>query len=599
MACLFLFFLFASCGSKRENFVFSIGEPEKILLIYDSSDSYAYDCTENARWAFRYAKIAYDEFDLSDYPNTKIENLQNYYAIVSATEFINKLSKEDCDKIKNFVALGGGLAVIYRGYNDYLSDLFRVEPRDRKSLFLKSGNSGFIFNVNLLPMLENTIIPDSIIMNLSMFDFVHYGSKNIIATTSAKIPAVWLVRYGRGKVIYWNTSLLSNRLFRGFITQSIASVSDKFVQPFPNFAIIFIDNFPAAVPNSRKKIIWEEFKMTMAEYHFFVFYPDMLKLQDEFGLKYTAGLVFNYGADTKPPFHLTEWKIGKVEVLGKEIEVSKSIARQFKLKNELGFLGYNHFSLLIEEWKSIENMKKALEFAQNKWIEEGLGELPVTYIPPTNWIDSIGVQAIAQSFPSIKVIAGLYSGYFDVGQSREFGPEPWNEKLYCIPRVSAGFFIDDYVKALILSEIGMLGVWTHFVHPDDIIYTPDEVENPELVRNWFYLPWRGKNNEGLYYKFRDWLKSFTKNYPYIRFMTSKEAYYEMRRFDDLKIEYEFNPNEIKIKTNQKNIFINVQINNFYQKIEAINAEIIHSTKTAFTNLIILKTLSETVSLKIQ
>ncbi|CUT01320.1 DUF2194 domain-containing protein, partial [Candidatus Kryptobacter tengchongensis] len=59
-----------------------------------------------------------------------------------------------------------------------------------------------------------------------------------------------------------------------------------------------------------------------------------------------------------------------------------------------------------------ENMKKALKFVQRKWIEEGLGDLPTTYIPPTNWIDSIGVQAIVQTFPSIKVIAGLYSGFF-------------------------------------------------------------------------------------------------------------------------------------------------------------------------------------------
>jgi hypothetical protein len=99
-----------------------------------------------------------------------------------------------------------------------------------------------------------------------------------------------------------------------------------------------------------------------------------------------------------------------------------------------------------------------------KWKEEGLGNPPATYIPPTNLIDSIGVQALAQSAPSIKVIAGLYAGFFELGQRREFGPEPWNGKFYCIPRVSAGFMIDDYTKTIILSAIAMLGVWTHFIH---------------------------------------------------------------------------------------------------------------------------------------
>lgn len=582
-----LFIFFASCKVQKNEFVFSIVKTEKILFVYDSDDVYSSACVENAKWAFKYAKINYDEIDLADYPEVKFENLRDYYAIVFATEFVKKLSKDDCERIKNFVFSGGGLAVIYRGYNENLSDLFGVRLRDKENLFLSSGNSGLNFKVDFLPMLGNTTVPDSIFSELSLFNFVHFGSKNIIATTSANVPVVWGLRYGAGKVIYWNTTLLSNKLFRGFITQSIASISDKFVKPFPNFAVIFIDDFPTPVFNVKKGVVWKEFNITMAEFHFFVFYPDMVRLANEFGLKYTAGLVFNYGADIKPPFNLDEWCEGKVRVLGKEIEVSKLIAKQFALKNELAFHGYNRYSLLIDKWKGIENMKKALKFAQKKWIEEGLGDLPVTYIPPFNLIDSAGVQAIVQSFPSIKVIAGLYSGFFDVGQYREFGPEPWNEKLYCIPRVSAGFLIDDYTKMMILSEMAMLGVWTHFVHPDDIIYTPDEVENPELVRNWFYLPWRGKNNEGLYFKFKNWLKNFVESYPFIRFMTCQEAYEQMKKFDALEIKYEFGDSEIRIKANQKNVFLNVQIDTKYKGLEAVNAEIICSSRGIFTNLITL------------
>ncbi|MFN3134105.1 MAG: DUF2194 domain-containing protein [Candidatus Kryptonium sp.] len=599
MVFLPLFLLFASCKTQEEKIDFSIAKPEKILLIYDSSDIYSSEGVENARWAFKYAKVNYDEVDLSDYQGTLVQNFKDYYVIVLATEFIRKLSKDDCERIKNFVSSGGGLAVIYRGYNENLWELFGVRLRDERKLFLNRGNSGLVFNLNLMPMLKNTVIPDSILRDLSMFDFVHFGSKNIIATSSDKIPVVWQLRYGLGKVIYWNTSILVDKVFRGFITRSIISVSDKFVQPIPNFAVIFIDDFPASVPNVKKKLIWDEFNMTMAEYHFFIFYPDMVRLADEMGLKYTAGLTFNYGADIKPPFHLTEWRIGKVKILGKEVEVSKSIARQFKLKNELALHGYNHISLLIDEWKDIENMKSALRFTQKKWVEEGLGELPVTYIPPTNWIDSIGVQAIVQSFPSIKIIAGLYSGFFDVGQSREFGPEPWNKKLYCIPRVSAGFLIDDYTKALILSEVAMLGVWTHFVHPDDIIYTPDEVENPELVRNWFYLPWRGKNGEGLYFWFKKWLKDFKENYPYIRFMTCAEAYEEMQKFDNLAIEYEFFEDEIRIKTNQREVYLIVNVDSRYKGIESTNAVIVHSGTTDFTNFVVLKTVDDSVVLKLR
>ncbi|CUT01316.1 hypothetical protein (DUF2194) [Candidatus Kryptobacter tengchongensis] len=146
--------------------------------------------------------------------------------------------------------------------------------------------------------------------------------------------------------------------------------------------------------------------------------------------------------------------------------------------------------------------------------------------------------------------------------------------------------------------MAMLGVWTHFVHPDDIIYTPDEVENPELVRNWFYLPWRGRNNEGLYFKFKNWVKDFVESYPFIRFMTCREAYEEMKRFDNLKIKCEFGDNEIKINTNQKNVFLNVQIDTKYKNLEVINAEIVCSSQGIFTNTVVLKTTDESVILKL-
>jgi len=189
-----IFLLFSSCEVKREKLNFTVDKVEKILFIYDSSDPYAGEIVENTKWAFKYAKLNYDEFDLADYPEVEIENFENYYVIVFATEFIKKISKEDCERIKKFVASGGGLAVIYRGYNENLSDVFGVKLKDRQNLFLKLGKSGFVFNVNFLPMLAGTFIPDSILKDLSMFDFIHFGDKKIIASSSAGVPVAWILR---------------------------------------------------------------------------------------------------------------------------------------------------------------------------------------------------------------------------------------------------------------------------------------------------------------------------------------------------------------------------------------------------------------------
>ena len=72
-------------------------------------------------------------------------------------------------------------------------------------------------------------------------------------------------------------------------------------------------------------------------------------------------------------------------------------------------------------------MELALKAAKKRWIVDNVGEAPFTYVPPHNIYDSIGVQALHDIFPSIKVMACLYFGDFKKGGNREYSPEPWNE----------------------------------------------------------------------------------------------------------------------------------------------------------------------------
>jgi hypothetical protein len=73
----------------------------------------------------------------------------------------------------------------------------------------------------------------------------------------------------------------------------------------------------------------------------------------------------------------------------------------------------------------------------------------------------------------------------------------------------------------------------------------------------------------------------------------------MKRFDDLKIEYEFSNDEIKIKTNQKDVFIIVQFDTIYKSVDVLNANIIHHGQTSTTNYVVLKTESESIILKLK
>ena len=579
---------------------------ERLLFIYDSSDKLSVSCIQNAKFAFKYAKIKYDVFDLKNYSGKTTVDLGKYYAIVLAVENLDKLSDYDCGRIESYVRSGGGLAVIYRGYTERFSKLFGARVKTGAEMFLE-GTSGLIFTEDFVPGLKGLVISREETGGLSPYNFEYFGDKVIFAVSFDKVPIAWYLRYGRGRVVYWNTALLSDRAFRGFITQTVAVVAGRFVQPIANFAVIFLDDFPADVPNSTHEIIWREFRQTVAEFHVLTWFPDMVRLANDFDLKYSAYLIFNYNDKTEPPFDMKGWVTGVADVSGKKVKVApflaRLIARKFKKRIELGLHGYNHISLLVKNWGSLENMVQALKFAMKKWKEEGLGELPFTYVAPNNWIDSIGVQAIVRGAPSIKVISTIYLGDFKVGQMREFGPEPWNPKLYCIPRVSEGYIPDNYEILNTLNAIAMLGVWTHFIHPDDVIATYDRLKDSTLVRNWNRLPWRnvrwgGRFKPGFYDGFRNFLSRIKKIYPFLRFMTTREAYYEMQKFDNLKIGYKFNKNSIIIETNEKAYAV-VQLDPAYKVIGLSGCKVEYAVKTAFTKYLVIKTSAGRAVIKIK
>ena len=98
--------------------------------------------------------------------------------------------------------------------------------------------------------------------------------------------------------------------------------------------------------------------------------------------------------------------------------------------HELGFHGYNHVSLLKEDWPQDQFIVTALNTAVKKWKTIGFNELPISYVPPSNYIDSVGLAKLQEGIPSIRYIQSTYMGDFEEGGNREFDPEPYNDYFF-------------------------------------------------------------------------------------------------------------------------------------------------------------------------
>ena len=86
----------------------------------------------------------------------------------------------------------------------------------------------------------------------------------------------------------------------------------------------------------------------------------------------------------------------------------------------------------------------------------------------------LGLRKLQEGAPSVKYIQSTYLGDFEEGGNREFDPEPYNDYFFDYPRISSGYFFEKDDIMNIESLYLFTGIWTHFVHPDDVFQLPNK-----------------------------------------------------------------------------------------------------------------------------
>lgn len=322
-------------------------------------------------------------------------------------------------------------------------------------------------------------------------------------------PLLWDNSYGKGNVIVYNGLARDDKNNMGIYAAMFSHLGSEGIYPVVGAKIFYIDDFPAPAPEGNFPRLYDELRVTTAEFYRSIWWPYMIENAARYDLKYTGLIIETYGEQVKPPFKPLGGRAARdnVIVYGREL---------LSIGGELGIHGYNHMSLApagynqaelgYTPWESQADMEEAMA-ELNRYVKELYPDYKIyTYVPPSNILSPEGYAAVKKEFPELKVYASLWDGLpSDRCYYQDFGKN--SDGTYNLPRVSAGYVPDSLMRWADICAINYIGIFSHFVHPDEIFYEESDG-----------MTWQ-KMADGL----RDFLADLNTRYGWLKSSTATEG----------------------------------------------------------------------------
>lgn len=497
---------------------------EKYLIVYDESEPNSISIKNNIIKTLEYIKKPYEILEAKKL--SKIE--LSYTAMIISFENLNKIA--NYAYVTSYIQGGGHVFFAERPINNGALDAVK------NNLGIVSYNSvvdikGINFNTNLLLKAKEFSTNEEFISNSSL-DVKLNNNCSIHALSSEKIPLVWEYKLGNGKIMVFNGTMLSEKVNRGLIVGALSLLNDNYIYPIINSKIVYIDDFPAPIPDNTDENIYKLYKRAVEAFYRDIWWSDMVKASNLYNIKYTGLIIKTYENNTEAPFVENNKSNQKNLLLyGREL-----------LKNggELGIHGYNHQPLVPKDfiknnlnynyWKTENDMVSSISNVSNYAKYSYPLYNFTTYVPPSNILSPTGRQALIKGMPDLKIISAVYipdvSGDAYV-QEFEIG----KDNIIELPRLTAGYEQNDEVKWTTLNGINSLGIFSHFIHPDDIL---------DSKRN------NGKTWDNLFEEFSDVLNYVNSNYKWLRPMTASTAGEELQKYIECTPYVEYKETSINV-----------------------------------------------------
>lgn len=495
------------------------GQKPTCLVITDSDQDGVEDVKEQFDQILLDMKIAHRDVDIATDGADAIPSLTSFDRVIVLMPSLDGLGTHLTD-IMSWVSAGGSLMLGMTPDNsNYLQAI-------ASKLGIESAGYDYATAESIVPSDDFMLgggeryefsDPFDSSLSVSLRETAHVWAK----TGDAGTPLIWSNDCGSGHTVVCNIGIY-DKVMRGFYASAISLLGDATAYPVINSAVFYLDDFPSPVPSGDGTYIKRDYGLSIADFYTKVWWPDLQKLAQKYGIRYTGVMIENYEDAVNQTEPARQADTTQFRYFGGML---------LQMGGELGFHGYNHQPLALGDtdygtlydyktWKNKETLVASLNELiafQDEVLPNAHGSV---YVPPSNILSARVRKLIGTDVPRIKTIASTYfEDGTDLPYVQEFGVA--SDGIVEQPRIVSGGMVDDsYMRLAAVSELNMHYVSTHFMHPDDLL-DPD----------------RGAKEGWEVYKggLTDYLDWLSKSAPDLRRQTGSECSGAIQRFSSVTV----------------------------------------------------------------
>lgn len=492
------------------------GEKATNLLVIDSSQEGVSDAESMLDRVLLDMKVPTVTVDLAQ--SDEIPTLKQYQTMVIAMPDLDPLG-EHVPQIMQWVKKGGGVMFAMTpektGYLDVIGPQIGIESSAYKYVVTEgiTPSKDFMLGGGQTYMFSD---PFKSSLSVALNDRAQVEA----VSSDGRTPLVWRSSVESGTAVMCNIGIYV-KMVRGFYASAFSLLSSAMAYPVINSAAFYLDDFPSPVPSGNGKYIKRDYNMSISEFYSQVWWPDLVRLAERYGIRFTGVMIENYGDDTKnDPVRQTD---------NTQFEYYGGLL--LRQNGEIGYHGYNHQPLVLPN-TDYGNEYPYVQWPNRKAIVDSLNELIAfqktvlpaatssVYVPPSNILSSEGRQIIGEDVPQIRAIASTaFPPDSSLEYVQEFGVAA--DGVVEAPRIVSGSMVNNsYMRLAAVSELNMHYVSTHFMHPDDLLD-----EDRGAKEGWETY------RKGLE-DYLDWLEQSA---PSIRMQTGTECAAAVQRFSGLTV----------------------------------------------------------------
>ena len=279
-------------------------------------------------------------------------------------------------------------------------------------------------------------------------------------------PLLWMNPWGNGRFVVNNHGFAS-KATRGLTSAAICLAHPVSIYPVINASVFFLDDFPSPVPMGDGEYVRRDYGRDIASFYSAEWWPDMLTLNDAFGMRYTGVIIEEYSEDVdgKAP---RPTDVDRFAFFGNTL---------LDYGGEIGIHGYNHMPLCFDgydfmgqvdynTWPNRGNMSAALQEVYAFTKELFPENEPRCYVPPSNILSEEGRRILKEEYPALKSVCSLYLPG-DLVYEQEF--EVAEDGVVEFPRVISGTVLGEHEYWAALNALNLYYVNSYFTHPDDVL----------------------------------------------------------------------------------------------------------------------------------